>query len=295
MTAKTASLASYYDEVSYGMLNLDIQILPNWIMLPNTREYYGSDSATEIDVNWFSFVLDSLNAADPYVNFRNYGYVLLVHAGEDEAGFGDTFDLWSQATVGKEYFLNDGGVNLGFAILAEEDPYGVFAHEFGHNIELLDLYNYNYTPQFVQDWSLMDYGSWLNPPSSIMAPEKMWFNWIQPSNITTVTTGQVLNVTLAKIEQPGEVLAVKIPVDSRYYVVEYRRKVLTDSDLPMEGVIVSYVDESLDSGQGIIRVKDAEPSSTTLRDAALTMAAGGVGYYHQSDFVHLDTGRVRRW
>jgi len=32
-----------------------------------------------------------------------------------------------------------------------------------------------------------------------------------------------------------------------------------------------------------------------LRDAAIAMGAGGVGYYHQSDFVHLDTGRVRRW
>lgn len=32
-----------------------------------------------------------------------------------------------------------------------------------------------------------------------------------------------------------------------------------------------------------------------LRDAALGMAAGGVGYYAASDFVHLDTGRVRSW
>jgi uncharacterized protein YcbK (DUF882 family) len=32
-----------------------------------------------------------------------------------------------------------------------------------------------------------------------------------------------------------------------------------------------------------------------LRDAALRMHRGGVGYYEQSDFVHLDTGRVRRW
>ncbi len=29
--------------------------------------------------------------------------------------------------------------------------------------------------------------------------------------------------------------------------------------------------------------------------AALSMQAGGVGYYARSDFVHLDTGRVRRW
>jgi len=32
-----------------------------------------------------------------------------------------------------------------------------------------------------------------------------------------------------------------------------------------------------------------------LRDAALTLQRGGVGYYAQSDFVHVDVGRVRRW
>ena len=32
-----------------------------------------------------------------------------------------------------------------------------------------------------------------------------------------------------------------------------------------------------------------------LRDAALGMRAGGVGYYEASDFIHIDTGRVRRW
>lgn len=32
-----------------------------------------------------------------------------------------------------------------------------------------------------------------------------------------------------------------------------------------------------------------------LRSAAHKMAAGGVGYYPSSDFIHLDTGPVRRW
>ena len=32
-----------------------------------------------------------------------------------------------------------------------------------------------------------------------------------------------------------------------------------------------------------------------LHDAALSMKAGGVGLYSKSGFVHLDTGRVRRW
>jgi uncharacterized protein YcbK (DUF882 family) len=36
-------------------------------------------------------------------------------------------------------------------------------------------------------------------------------------------------------------------------------------------------------------------SSAEVRDAALSMGRGGVGYYAQSDFVHVDVGRVRRW
>jgi uncharacterized protein YcbK (DUF882 family) len=32
-----------------------------------------------------------------------------------------------------------------------------------------------------------------------------------------------------------------------------------------------------------------------LQRAALDLAGGGVGYYPKSDFVHVDTGPVRRW
>lgn len=36
-------------------------------------------------------------------------------------------------------------------------------------------------------------------------------------------------------------------------------------------------------------------NSLRLRDAALALHRGGVGYYPRSDFVHVDVGRVRRW
>jgi uncharacterized protein YcbK (DUF882 family) len=35
--------------------------------------------------------------------------------------------------------------------------------------------------------------------------------------------------------------------------------------------------------------------TAVLRDAALSMKRGGVGYYEGQDFIHVDTGRVRRW
>jgi uncharacterized protein YcbK (DUF882 family) len=33
----------------------------------------------------------------------------------------------------------------------------------------------------------------------------------------------------------------------------------------------------------------------TVRDSAKALASGGVGYYPNSDFVHVDTGPVRAW
>ena len=36
-------------------------------------------------------------------------------------------------------------------------------------------------------------------------------------------------------------------------------------------------------------------AATTLRDAALSLAAGGVGYYPKSQFIHVDVGPVRQW
>jgi uncharacterized protein YcbK (DUF882 family) len=35
--------------------------------------------------------------------------------------------------------------------------------------------------------------------------------------------------------------------------------------------------------------------TSELRDTALSLHRGGVGYYASSNFVHVDVGRVRRW
>lgn len=48
------------------------------------------------------------------------------------------------------------------------------------------------------------------------------------------------------------------------------------------------------TGQAI-DIRLADVPLTALRDAALSMRAGGVGYYAKSNFVHVDTGRVRAW
>jgi len=36
-------------------------------------------------------------------------------------------------------------------------------------------------------------------------------------------------------------------------------------------------------------------ATSAVRDAALRLQRGGVGYYRESNFVHVDVGAVRRW
>ncbi len=44
-----------------------------------------------------------------------------------------------------------------------------------------------------------------------------------------------------------------------------------------------------------IDIRLADVPLAALRAAALGLKAGGVGFYPESDFVHVDTGRVRMW
>ena len=44
-----------------------------------------------------------------------------------------------------------------------------------------------------------------------------------------------------------------------------------------------------------IDIRIAGRSLAAVHTAALAQRIGGVGYYPQSDFVHVDVGRVRRW
>jgi len=42
-----------------------------------------------------------------------------------------------------------------------------------------------------------------------------------------------------------------------------------------------------------IRIPDV--SAAELRNVALSLHCGGVGYYAASNFVHVDVGRIRHW
>lgn len=131
-----------------------------------------------------------------------------VHAGEgNEAGGGELGDhaIWShswyayynlEGQVGPE-FNPAGGLQVGesaywigkYTIQPENGGVGVFAHEYGHDLGLPDLYDYS-GENSTGFWTLMSSGSWLSDgtvdigskPSHLGAWEKLqlgWLNYIQ--------------------------------------------------------------------------------------------------------------------
>jgi len=99
-------------------------------------------------------------------------------------------------------------------------------------------------------------------------------------------------------------------IDPRLLDVLYDLRLLTESAKPINLVsgYRSYATNAMLAAQseGVARhsmhiegkASDIHIPGVELRDlhqAALSLGAGGVGYYPQSNFVHVDTGRVRHW
>jgi uncharacterized protein YcbK (DUF882 family) len=82
-------------------------------------------------------------------------------------------------------------------------------------------------------------------------------------------------------------------VAARYEVISGYRSPQTNQALRAAGHGVA--EHSLHLEGRAIDVRLVGVDCARLRDAALAATAGGVGYYAKSDFVHLDTGRVRTW
>jgi uncharacterized protein YcbK (DUF882 family) len=88
-------------------------------------------------------------------------------------------------------------------------------------------------------------------------------------------------------------LAAAAGVEPRYQIISGYRSPLTNAQLASAGRGVAT--RSLHMQGKAIDVRLRGVPCDALRDLALTAAQGGVGYYPKSDFVHLDTGRVRAW
>ncbi len=272
----TNSLKAYFSEISYGTVTMTGDTT-DWLTLPYTRAYYGRDTSSSDHDTYYGprskYHTDSLDVADPYVDFANYDRIIIIHAGDDQASSAQDYDMWSHAYFPYygPYWYRDGVGILTTSCLAELEGFGTICHEFGHQNNLPDLYDYNGINNYMDHWCLMDAGSWNsggNSPAHMTGYCKNYAGFIPANKIRTINSGNILTLTLDDLETGGSnYLLAKIPLADadHYYLVEARFQTGFDTYLPNKGVLVTKVDNTIDSGYGIVDLMDSHPS-TAIKD-----------------------------
>lgn len=261
-------LNSYYSEVSYGKISITGQIF-GWYTAPHSMGYYGHDNSKPgDDDNLDQLARDAVALLPSSADLSSFKYLVVVHAGQDQAADQDTLksnEIWSQCECAvfprydKPSQIYARGKSFSqHTFLSEFNGVGTFAHEWGHMLGLPDLYDTSKGDSYLGYWSLMDSGNWCCPndnqvtPSYIGAWGDTLLGWLSPSIADATVLLSAFD--LKPLESP-QATAVLIPLSSNtYYFLEYRAKTGRDSALPSAGAIIYFVDETRDTGQGILRL-----------------------------------------
>jgi immune inhibitor A len=112
-------------------------------------------------------------------------HLVLVHAGEDKSGGGGaqgTYAIWAHSSaIAKGYKVPGKNVSISNYIVQPEDSgVGVFAHEYGHDLGLPDLYDTASGGESdVNFWDLMSSGSHSGPIFQSMPTHMgIWDKWV---------------------------------------------------------------------------------------------------------------------
>jgi uncharacterized protein YcbK (DUF882 family) len=88
-------------------------------------------------------------------------------------------------------------------------------------------------------------------------------------------------------------LAASAGVEPRYDIISAFRSSTTNEKLRSNGGGQAKNSQHIQGKAIDVRLKGV--ATDRLRDLARALKRGGVGYYRKSDFVHVDTARVRYW
>src|SRR2546428_3158128 len=166
-----AQVAQYYSAASFGKAVIHATVFPTWVLLSHPLAYYGADNAVGDDAagnpsGSERLIVDAVSAARSSADLSPYAFVVVVHAGADQATAAPIEKsplIWSRTWIGKTFL--PAGSDAG-SIVSELSPYGVRAHELGHPTgHLPDIYGLtDPLPHFIGTWSLIDLRTYLSQP-----------------------------------------------------------------------------------------------------------------------------------
>ena len=269
-------LNDFYREVSYGLLSITGNITNKWYKTRTSLSKLNLEKWTYDANDMKAFESEAIQAAGEDLNYREHNFVISVAAGY----------VWPHSACDFDVFTKDDAGPLRGIVVNENSPLGTYAHELGHVLPsnfaprqgcgLPDLYSYEASEKgqdpniFVGPWDIMAAS---NPPKHFSAWSKIEFGWITPE---TIQPGAKITspITLQPLESDSGTRAIVLSIsDTESYVIEVRRQIGYDKNLPNEGVLIYFVDLSKGNGDGTVRVINSRPETMTLDDAPYKQGA----------------------
>jgi immune inhibitor A len=255
------SFRNYYNEVSYNQYT-PVGEVHGWYRAPFNSTFYtaGNNGLGIYPFNTQKLVEDVLDIArnDPSINWASFdtngnGYldsVIIVHSGSEGAMTSyipGMDDFWAHVWGLVFPKTIQGKVIDTYALSAEylhplflDQVSGIDCHEFGHLLDLPDLYDYSGNSNGVGDFSLMGSGSWAdiaNTPVHLDAWSKYFLGW---SNTIENPVG-IVSIQTAQLNPDNYKYTTSDPLE--YFMVENRQDILFDSYLPAYGLLIWHINE----------------------------------------------------
>lgn len=259
--AGTGSFRDYYLSATKNRLRLTGDVY-GWFMADSGYKYYGKTSSPSYGTATRKLLVGAINAADTVVDFTQYdsdsdGYVdavILIHAGigaEESSAPNSGNYIWSfRSTISSGQTPTKDGKKFSAYCIFPEKLYnsgspiivgiGVIAHEFGHILDLPDLYATSYNNEGAGDYTIMAAGSWLNyqkTPCIFDAWSRSVLGWTNPVVITDIG-----NYTIRYcVSDSNFAYRINTKKPSEYFLLENRQYKGFDKFLPSKGMAVWHI------------------------------------------------------
>lgn len=313
------SMKTYYTEQSYGKYNISGYV-SEWIEIGKKYSDLGADTTDIDNMNGIVYgVAEGLSKLSKRKNLKEFDangdgeidHLIVVHAGNAQEYTGTDGDIWSHRYYVQNSIIQSYGVtgvnivkNQGYTMQAESSPMGIFAHEFGHDLGLADLYNTMTGNKTVGAYSLMDYGCWSGTiqddgkpdgtmPTGLSAWEKASLGWISLSTVSSLVDNKERSYFIKNMNKNSEMSAYKIDLaanGSEYIILENRQKTGYDSLLPGSGILAYHIFKGDRKGKSFEYDFEKNILNVNMRRIKIIEADGnnslGTSSGEGSDFFH---------
>ncbi len=267
MSGDWPGMRHYFDEVSYGALQIVDPAIAGWYTMPQP----GADYRSEGYFDQARATEDCVAAADADVDFTDYdGINLAFNDPLSGLALGGT---WSLSVDGQSRSYGMTWLPV-FGYLNQS----VLAHEMGHAFGLQHTSG-PYDSVYDSLWDLMSGGGNCNPPHPDflcvgvhpIAVNKDMLGWIPSERRFVANSPSRQTIEIARLAQPGDdgYLVAFVPIQgspTQYYTVEARLRAGYDIAVPTEGIVIHRFD--LSTYDRAARVVDVDGNGDPNDDGA---------------------------